>query len=88
VNGTPGVTDYEVAQAAYRAAVKRWPNAKIKVRNRAMSHRAELGRTENCRLIASVGDRAFTLCFPSTGRTPTGRHRTRPQIRASDRDHL
>ena len=56
-----------IALETYRAAVKRWPNAKIKVRNRGMGHRAEQGRTENCRLIASVGDRAFTLCFPSTG---------------------
>jgi hypothetical protein len=30
-----GVTDYEVALAAYRWAVKRWPKDKITVRNRA-----------------------------------------------------
>lgn len=30
-----GVTDYEVAQAAYRAAAQRWPDAKITLHNRA-----------------------------------------------------
>ena len=30
-----GVGDYLVALATYRAAVQRWPNAKITLRNRA-----------------------------------------------------
>ena len=30
-----GVSDYEVAQAAYRSAVQRWPDAKITLRNQA-----------------------------------------------------
>jgi hypothetical protein len=30
-----GVEDFEVALATYQAAVKRWPNARIMLRNRA-----------------------------------------------------
>ena len=30
-----GVTDYEIARAVYQAAVQRWPNVKITLRNRA-----------------------------------------------------
>jgi hypothetical protein len=30
-----GVSDYQVAVATYRAAVERWPGAKITLRNRA-----------------------------------------------------
>jgi hypothetical protein len=37
------VGDYLVALATYKAAVKRWPKDKITLRNRARSHRAELG---------------------------------------------
>ena len=36
------VSDYLVAVETYRAAVKRWPGAKITLRNRARVHRAEL----------------------------------------------
>jgi hypothetical protein len=31
-----GVSDYLVAVETYRAAVRRWPNAKITLRNRAL----------------------------------------------------
>ena len=29
------MTDYEIARAVYQAAVQRWPNVKITLRNRA-----------------------------------------------------